>query len=118
MFVLGLLLALSTVSAQMVSGIGRLSSDSRDDAQFSLGVFESAVRGIVLSMNNGPNRTVPQSLPVEKIYGVNVGVRRTGLAMLLNVRRIQIGNWLVSEPWLVLLRFMCVTSMRPSSFIG
>lgn len=74
MFVLGFLLALSTISARKVSGIGQPCSDHRVNAQFSLGVLKSAVDGIVSSPNNGADRTTPHALPVKKTHGVNVGV--------------------------------------------
>jgi hypothetical protein len=75
MLILGLFLAVSTVFAQeQVSGIGRLNAGFTEDVQFNLGVYESAVNGIVSSVHNGPNRTVSHSVPVDKIYGVNVRV--------------------------------------------
>ena len=85
MLALGFLLMLSAVSAQeQVSGVGRLSFGSTEDVQFNLGVYASAVDQIVSSVSNGPNRTTLQSLPVKKLYGVNVRVLCLYFFLFLN----------------------------------
>ncbi|KAF8307333.1 glycoside hydrolase [Clavulina sp. PMI_390] len=51
-------------------------------AEFSLTSFGSAVGEIVSSVSQGSNRTTSKVLPVDKVYGVNIG------------------GWLVYEPWI------------------
>jgi hypothetical protein len=67
---------------ELVSGVGRLSPGSEQTVQFNLDTYSSAITSIVSSVNQGPNRTNAASLPVDKMYGVNIG------------------NWLLSEPWM------------------
>lgn len=68
-----LLLALPVVYAQnWVSGTGRLNSGSDQAVSFSSEAYSSTVKSIVSSIEQGPNRTTSTSLPVDKIYGVNV----------------------------------------------
>lgn len=103
MLALGFLLTSSLVSGQhQVSGVGRLNSGSAENVQFNLDVYASAVNEIVSSVSNGPNRTTSQCFPVEKLYGVNVRIHYLGFLLLL--KALQIGNWLLSEPWFVRIR--------------
>lgn len=73
MLALTLLFVAPLVSAKnYVSGTGRLNSGSEQEVQFSWSVYASSIQSISSSVNNGPNRTVSSSLPVKKLYGVNV----------------------------------------------
>lgn len=73
-------LPLLSRAQQPVSGVSRVNLNGAE-VQFSLDVYESAVTSIVKSIDQGPNRTLSNSIPVPKLRGVNIG------------------NWLVSEPW-------------------
>lgn len=79
---LGVVVALPLLSRAQapVSGVSRLSLNGAE-VKFSLDAYQSTITSIVSSVKQGPNRTVSESLPVPKLYGVNIG------------------NWLVSEPW-------------------
>ncbi|KAF7975271.1 hypothetical protein HWV62_10156 [Athelia sp. TMB] len=74
-----LVAAAASVRAQ-VAGIS--ASSEGLNINFDINVYESTLNNIAASVNAGPNRTVQDSIPVQKIYGVNFG------------------NWLVSEPWM------------------
>ena len=59
-------------AGESVSGTGRLDSGSTQTVPFSLEAYSSTVNSIVSSVKKGPNQTNSASLPVDKIYGVNV----------------------------------------------
>lgn len=59
------------------SGVGRLNDGGSQLASFSLESYEDAVENIFASLTAGPNRTLSDSVPVDKVYGVNVS-RRSG----------------------------------------
>jgi hypothetical protein len=117
------LLALPVVSAQrdLVSGIGKLSVHGDNIAQFNLDVYASTVIDIQSSVNDGPNRTASVSVPAKKLFGVNVSL--LGFLVFLLLTYNQYGNWLVSEPWLVLNIFLaliidaCVHRMNPTAWV-
>ncbi|KZP09600.1 glycoside hydrolase family 5 protein [Athelia psychrophila] len=76
-----LLLAVAATSARaQVAGIG--ASSVGLNINFDLDVYSSTLNNIVASVNEGPNRTCEDAVPVKKIYGVNFG------------------NWLILEPWM------------------
>jgi hypothetical protein len=73
-----LLVAIPVIRAlDLVSGVGRLNSGATQIVQFSLDTYSSTITSIVSSVSQGPNRTSLDSLPVNKIYGVNVSTRLT-----------------------------------------
>lgn len=76
-------LPLLSRAQEPVSGVSRTNLNGVE-VQFSLDVFDTTVTSIVNSLDQGPNRTLSDSLPVPKLRGVNIG------------------NWLLSEPWYVL----------------
>ncbi|KAF8308760.1 glycoside hydrolase [Clavulina sp. PMI_390] len=55
-----------------VSGQSRIHSEN-PLASFSLNSFSSTVTDITSSVSQGSNRTISKVIPVEKIYGVNLG---------------------------------------------
>lgn len=56
---------------QLVSGISRVRLNN-PSVQFSLDAYSETVVSIDASVKSGPNRTASNSLPVPKLYGVNV----------------------------------------------
>jgi hypothetical protein len=54
----------------LVVGHGR--SVEASDVQFGLDLLQDNIEDIVDSVGMGPNRSVGVSLPVQKVYGVNV----------------------------------------------
>jgi hypothetical protein len=85
---LALFLLASNVSAagltslQVSAGAARyIGSSEQPDAQFSVDAFSATIDAIISTSHEGPNRT--QALPLPKIYGVNIG------------------GWLVLEPWML-----------------
>jgi hypothetical protein len=95
-----LLLALPAVFAKrdLVSGIGKMSVDTDNIAQFNLGVYASTVADIKSSVNDGPNRTTSLSLPVQKLYGVNVSLMVLFRFLLLTLTSMAIG-WYPNHGW-------------------
>jgi aryl-phospho-beta-D-glucosidase BglC (GH1 family) len=83
MLLVSLVFILPAVCAQnWVAGAGRLNSGSNQTVNFSYEVYSSTVKSIAASVEAGSDRNIAAVLPVDKIYGVNIG------------------NWLVSEPWM------------------
>lgn len=67
------LLLMAAISARaQVDGIS--SSSAGLNINFELDVYKSTVIDIVSSINDGPNRTYANTIPVNKIYGVNVSL--------------------------------------------
>ncbi|KZP12349.1 hypothetical protein FIBSPDRAFT_165084 [Athelia psychrophila] len=68
-----LLLAVAATSARaQVAGIS--ASSVGLNINFDLDVYSSTLSNIVASVNEGPNRTCEDVIPVKKIYGVNVSL--------------------------------------------
>lgn len=65
------LILMAAISARaQVDGIS--SSSKGLNINFELDVYKSTITDIVSSINEGPNRTCSDTIPVKKIYGVNV----------------------------------------------
>src|SRR5882762_9051186 len=80
-------LPLLSRAQEPVSGVSRMNLNGVE-VQFSLETYQSTVTSIVKSLDQGPNRTLSNSIPIPKLRGVNIG------------------NWLLSEPWCV-YEFKC-----------
>jgi len=95
------LLALPALSAQrdLVSGIGKLSVDTDNIAQFNLDVYASTVADIKSSVNDGPNRTISLSLPAKKLYGVNVSLTVLFRFLLLTLVTSMVIGWYPNHGW-------------------
>lgn len=77
MLFLSLFLAVTSAlraQGQGVAGIGSSNAGSSTDSNvhFDMDVYSSTVGSIISSLDDGPNRTYQQALPVNKLYGVNV----------------------------------------------
>jgi hypothetical protein len=69
---LTLLLVPLARAANSVAGVGQLNSGGVQTSSFSMGSYEDTVQSIFASLTQGPNRTLAASVPVKKVYGVNV----------------------------------------------
>ncbi|KAF7975255.1 hypothetical protein HWV62_10124 [Athelia sp. TMB] len=65
----------TTLVRAQVAGIS--SSSEGLDINFDINVYESTINNIAASVNGGPNRTVQDAIPVQKIYGVNARMSPT-----------------------------------------
>lgn len=77
-----LLSVAATATRAQVAGIS--GSSVGLNINFDLDVYSSTLSNIVASVNEGPNRTSEDVVPVNKIYGVNVS-----LSVLCSPRRIK-----------------------------
>lgn len=66
------LLAALVAAASYTSGVGRLNSGGPQHVSFNLDSYQDAIDTIFESLAEGPNRTLSASVPVDKVYGVNV----------------------------------------------
>ena len=80
-----LLVAAATSVRAQVAGIS--ASSEGLNINFDINVYESTLNNIAASVNAGPNRTVQDSIPVQKIYGVNVSRGLLGRDSTLRIWR-------------------------------
>jgi glucan endo-1,6-beta-glucosidase len=98
-----------------------LGTTRKPETIFSINKFESTVGAIIDTIGLGNNRSYDHSVPVPKIYGVNVSLcffdafwdgyffprlrvlfpaANVVVSYIININALQIGGWLLSEAWM------------------